>query len=162
MVERILSETGFDPTRLELELTESTLIGNVESAQAAMKRLKSLGVRLALDDFGTGYSSLQYLRRFPFDKLKIDRSFVLSIEKAADAAAIVHAVVSLGRGLGMKVTAEGVETADQHLFLRAAGVHFMQGYRFGKPMLAGEIAARIAVPGVYRSIEGDAVAALAS
>ncbi len=161
-VERVVSETGFDPKRLELELTESTLIGNVESAEAAMKRIKAFGVRLALDDFGTGYSSLQYLRRFPFDKLKIDRSFVQSIEKAADAAAIVHAVVSLGRGLGMKVTAEGVETPDQHLFLRAAGVHFMQGYRFGKPMAAGDITARIAVPGVYRSIEGDAAAALAS
>jgi diguanylate cyclase len=160
VIERIIRETGFDPARLELELTESTLIGNVESAQAAMNRLKSLGVRLALDDFGTGYSSLQYLRRFPFDKLKIDRSFVLSIEKGADGAAIVHAVVSLGRGLGMKVTAEGVETADQHLFLRAAGVHFMQGYRFGRPMPAADITARIAVPGVYRSIEGDAVAAL--
>jgi diguanylate cyclase (GGDEF)-like protein len=154
-VKRVLDETNFDPARLELELTESTLIGNVESAQAAMNRLKSLGVRLALDDFGTGYSSLQYLRRFPFDKLKIDRSFVLSIEKAADAAAIVHAVVSLGRGLGMKVTAEGVETADQHLFLRAAGVHFMQGYRFGKPQTAADILARIAVPGIYRTIEGD-------
>ena len=162
VVERILGETGFDPTRLELELTESTLIGNVESAESAMIRLKALGVRLALDDFGTGYSSLQYLRRFPFDKLKIDRSFVLSIEKTADAAAIVHAVVSLGRGLGMKVTAEGVETAEQHLFLRAAGVHFMQGYRFGKPMTAADITARLAVPGVYRSIEGDAIAALAS
>jgi diguanylate cyclase (GGDEF)-like protein len=160
VIERIIRETGFDPARLELELTESTLIGNVESAQAAMNRLKSLGVRLALDDFGTGYSSLQYLRRFPFDKLKIDRSFVLSIEKGADGAAIVHAVVSLGRGLGMKVTAEGVETADQHLFLRAAGVHFMQGFRFGKPMPAGDVTARIAVPGVYRSIENDAVAAL--
>jgi diguanylate cyclase (GGDEF)-like protein len=162
VVERILKEIGFDPGRLELELTESTLIGNVESAEAAMNRLKSLGIRLALDDFGTGYSSLQYLRRFPFDKLKIDRSFVLSIEKAADAAAIVHAVVSLGRGLGMKVTAEGVESADQHLFLRAAGVHFMQGYRFGKPMPAREINAILAVPGNYRSIDRDAVAALAS
>jgi diguanylate cyclase (GGDEF)-like protein len=162
VVERILGETGFEPARLELELTESTLIGNVDSAEAAMIRLKSLGVRLALDDFGTGYSSLQYLRRFPFDKLKIDRSFVLSIEKAADAAAIVHAVVSLGRGLGMKVTAEGVETADQHLFLRAAGVHFMQGYRFGRPMTTADIAVRLKAPGVYRSIEGDAVAALAS
>jgi EAL domain-containing protein (putative c-di-GMP-specific phosphodiesterase class I) len=100
-------------------------------------------VRLALDDFGTGYSSLLYLRRFPFDKLKIDRSFVSSIEKAADAAAIVHAVVSLGRGLGMKVTAEGVETADQQLFLRAAGVHCMQGYRFGKAVTPAEITARL-------------------
>jgi EAL domain-containing protein (putative c-di-GMP-specific phosphodiesterase class I) len=161
MVERILVETGFDPTRLELELTETTLLGNVESAEAAMRRLKALGVQLALDDFGTGYSSLLYLRRFPFDKLKIDRSFVLSIEKAPDAAAIVHAVVSLGRGLGMKVTAEGVETAEQHLFLRAAGVHYMQGYRFGRPTDSSEIAMRIAKPGVYRSIEGDAKAAIA-
>jgi diguanylate cyclase (GGDEF)-like protein len=143
VVERILNETGFDPKRLELEVTESTLIGNVDGAEAAMRRLKSLGVRLALDDFGTGYSSLQYLRRFPFDKLKIDRSFVHSIEKAADAAAIVHAVVSLGRGLGMKVTAEGVETADQQLFLRAAGVHSMQGYRFGRAVPAAEISERI-------------------
>jgi diguanylate cyclase len=160
-VERTLSETGFDPARLELELTESTLLGNLDNAEDAMRRLKALGVKLALDDFGTGYSSLLYLRRFPFDKLKIDKSFVLSIEKTADAAAIVHAVVSLGRGLGMKVTAEGVETAEQHLFLRAAGVHCMQGFRFGKPMPAGEIAARLATPGVYRSIEGDARAALA-
>ena len=133
VVERILAETGFDPTRLELEVTESTLLGNVDTAEIAMLRLKALGVRLALDDFGTGYSSLLYLRRFPFDKLKIDRSFVHSIEQAADAAAIVHAIVSLGRGLGMKVTAEGVETAEQQLFLRAAGVHSMQGYRFGRP-----------------------------
>jgi diguanylate cyclase (GGDEF)-like protein len=161
MVERILEETGFDPNRLELELTETTLLGNVESAEAAMLRLKALGVKLALDDFGTGYSSLLYLRRFPFDKLKIDRSFVHSIEKAADAAAIVHAVVSLGRGLGMKVTAEGVETAEQHLFLRAAGVHYMQGFRFGRPAGPAEIATRIATPGVYRSIEGDAKAAIA-
>jgi diguanylate cyclase (GGDEF)-like protein len=140
VVERTLAATGFDPARLELEVTESTLIGNVESARAAMMRLKALGVRLALDDFGTGYSSLQYLRRFPFDRLKIDHSFVRSIETTADAAAIVHAIVSLGRGLGMKVTAEGVETAEQQLFLRAAGVHAMQGYRFGRPVPVAEIA----------------------
>jgi diguanylate cyclase (GGDEF)-like protein len=143
LVERTLAETDFDPSRLELELTESVLIGNVDIAEAAMIRLKELGVRVALDDFGTGYSSLLYLRRFPFDKLKIDRSFIRSIEKAADAAAIVHAVVGLGRGLGMKVTAEGVETADQQLFLRAAGVHSMQGFRFGRPMTAAEITARL-------------------
>jgi EAL domain-containing protein (putative c-di-GMP-specific phosphodiesterase class I) len=150
VVERILAETGFEPTRLELEVTESTLLGNVDTAELAMFRLKALGVRLALDDFGTGYSSLLYLRRFPFDKLKIDRSFVLSIERAADAAAIVHAVVSLGRGLGMKVTAEGVETAEQHLFLRAAGVHSMQGYRFGRPGTAADISLRLAKPESFR------------
>ena len=150
VVERILAETGFDPTRLELEVTESTLLGNVDTAELAMFRLKALGVRLALDDFGTGYSSLLYLRRFPFDKLKIDRSFVNSIERAADAAAIVHAVVSLGRGLGMKVTAEGVETAEQHLFLRAAGIHCMQGYRFGRPGPAANISARLSEPGSFR------------
>jgi diguanylate cyclase (GGDEF)-like protein len=160
VVERTLTETQFDPARLELELTESVLLGNLETAEAGMQRLKALGVRLALDDFGTGYSSLLYLRRFPFDKLKIDRSFVLSIEKAADAAAIVHAVVSLGRGLGMKVTAEGVETADQQLFLRAAGVHSMQGYRFGKAVPAADITARLHASEPFQPLE--APAALAS
>ncbi|TMI98720.1 MAG: EAL domain-containing protein [Alphaproteobacteria bacterium] len=143
MVERILAETEFDPNRLELELTESTLLGNVEEAEKAMHRLKAQGVRFALDDFGTGYSSLLYLRSFPFDRIKIDRSFVRSIESAADAASIVHAIVSLGRGLGMKVTAEGVETAEQQLFLRAAGVHSMQGFRFGKPSPAAVISERL-------------------
>ncbi len=161
VVERILAETEFEPTRLELELTESTLLGNVDTAETAMLRLKALGVRLALDDFGTGYSSLLYLRRFPFDKLKIDHSFVRSIEKAADAAAIVHAVVSLGRGLGMKVTAEGVETAEQQLFLRAAGVHSMQGYRFGKPMPETEIGFRLSKPWTQRGNDRDTLAALA-
>jgi diguanylate cyclase len=143
VVARILAETGFPPERLELELTESTLVGNVEEAGTAMRELKALGVQFALDDFGTGYSSLLYLRTFPFDKLKIDRSFVRNIESAADSAAIVHAVVSLGRGLGMKVTAEGVETAEQHLFLRAAGVHSLQGFRFGRPGAALDITARL-------------------
>jgi diguanylate cyclase (GGDEF)-like protein len=161
MVERILAETEFDPTRLELEVTESTLLGNVETAELAMFRLKALGVRLALDDFGTGYSSLLYLRRFPFDKLKIDSSFVRSIEKAADAAAIVHAVVSLGRGLGMKVTAEGVETAEQHLFLRAAGVHSMQGYRFGRPAPAEAITRRLASPASFQVTDDESGIALA-
>ncbi len=161
VVERILHETDFDATRLELEVTESTLLGNVDTAELAMFRLKALGVRLALDDFGTGYSSLLYLRRFPFDKLKIDRSFVHSIERAADAAAIVHAVVSLGRGLGMKVTAEGVETAEQQLFLRAAGVHMMQGYRFGRPCTAAEINMRLSVPASFTIRDAPSDLALA-
>jgi diguanylate cyclase (GGDEF)-like protein len=162
VVERILKETDFDPNRLELELTESTLLGNLESAELSMLRLQAIGVRFALDDFGTGYSSLLYLRRFPFDKLKIDSSFVLSIEKAPDAAAIVHAVVSLGRGLGMKVTAEGVENAEQHLFLRAAGVHSMQGYRFGKPGPASDISKRLSAPEDYHLDSPDREVALAS
>ena len=162
VVERILKETDFDANRLELELTESTLLGNLDTAEQSMLRLKAIGVRFALDDFGTGYSSLLYLRRFPFDKLKIDSSFVRSIETAADAAAIVHAIVSLGRGLGMKVTAEGVENAEQHLFLRAAGVHSMQGYRFGRPGPAANIAARLASPDDYRVGRPDQEVALAS
>ena len=162
VVERILKETEFDPSRLEVELTEVTLLGNLESAELSMLRLKAIGVRFALDDFGTGYSSLLYLRRFPFDKLKIDSSFVLSIEKAPDAAAIVHAVVSLGRGLGMKVTAEGVENAEQHLFLRAAGVHSMQGYRFGRPGPASDISARLSSPEDYHLDSPDLEVALAS
>jgi diguanylate cyclase len=154
VVERILSATRLDASRLELEVTETTLLGNVEAAELAMRWLKALGVRLALDDFGTGYSSLLYLRRFPFDKLKIDSSFVRSIERAVDAAAIVHAVVSLGRGLGMLVTAEGVETADQQLFLRAAGVHSMQGYRFGRPGPAEALAQQLAT-GQFSSRAAD-------
>jgi diguanylate cyclase (GGDEF)-like protein len=162
VVERILKETEFDASRLELEITESTLLGNLDHAELSMLRLKAIGVRFALDDFGTGYSSLLYLRRFPFDKLKIDSSFVRAIETAPDAAAIVHAIVSLGRGLGMKVTAEGVETPEQHLFLRAAGVHTMQGYRFGRPGPASEIAARLAAPDDYRVGRPDQEVALAS
>ncbi len=162
VVERILQQTQFNASYLELELTESTLLGNLETAELSMLRLKAIGVRFALDDFGTGYSSMLYLRRFPFDKLKIDSSFVRSIEIAPDAAAIVHAVVSLGRGLGMRVTAEGVENAEQHLFLRAAGVHSMQGFRFGRPGSAADISARLAAPENYRIGSPDREIALAS
>jgi diguanylate cyclase len=119
-------------------------------------------LRFALDDFGTGYSSLLHLRRFPFDKLKIDSSFVRSIETAPDAAAIVDAVVSLGRGLGMRVTAEGVENAEQHLFLRAAGVHSIQGFRFGRPGPAADISARLRSPDDCRVGSPDEEVALAS
>jgi diguanylate cyclase (GGDEF)-like protein len=141
-VERIIKDAGCDPKLVELEITESTFLGSVDKAEQVILRLKALGVKLALDDFGTGYSSLLYLRRFPFDRLKIDHGFVHSIETAPDAAAIVHAVVSLSHGLNMKVTAEGVETAEQQMFLRAAGVQAMQGFRFGRPMLAADITQR--------------------
>jgi predicted signal transduction protein with EAL and GGDEF domain len=157
-VERILGETGFAPNRLELELTESTLLGNLESAELSMLRLKGVGVCFALDDFGTGYSSLLYLRRFPFDKLKIDSSFVRSIEKAADAAAIVRQSRSRARHEG---DGGSVETAEQHLFLRAAGVHSMQGFRFGRPVTAAEIDHRLAAPEAYPVTSPDQEIAVA-
>ena len=123
-----------------------------------MLRLKALGVRLALDDFGTGYSSLLYLRRFPFDKLKIDRASCAASRRPPTRRRSCMRSSSLGRGLGMKVTAEGVETAEQHLFLRAAGVHSMQGYRFGEPARADEISARHRRQARRAGIDGDAAA----
>jgi diguanylate cyclase (GGDEF)-like protein len=139
-VERIIAETGIDPSRLELELTESVVIEDVEATEAAMFELRTMGVRLALDDFGTSYSSLIYLRRFAFDKIKIDKSFLASLEETGENAIILHSVVHLGRALGLTVTAEGVETFEQHRFLQAVGAHELQGYLFSKPVTADEIA----------------------
>jgi predicted signal transduction protein with EAL and GGDEF domain len=143
-VARVLRETGLDPARLELEITEGVLLRDTEATVAELRALRALGVRVAIDDFGTGYSSLGYLRRFPFDKIKIDRAFVADLGRSADAAAIVRAVVGLGRGLGMRANAEGVETAEQAALLRAAGCGEVQGYHFGRPMPAAEFATLIA------------------
>ena len=103
-----------------------------------------MGVKIALDDFGVGYSSLSHLRLFPFDKLKIDRLFITSRSRDAESATVVHGVISIGRALGMKVVAEGVETETQMKFLKVAGVHAMQGYLTGKPMLVADLRARLA------------------
>ena len=103
-----------------------------------LRQLKDLGVRIAMDDFGTGYSSLGYLQKFPFDKIKIDKSFVSALETRADADAIVRAVVELGRSLGMLTCAEGVETAEQLTFLESEGCDEVQGYYFGRPMTASD------------------------
>ena len=135
-VARILEETGLDPRRLELELTESTFVGDFETTLRNMRSLKALGIRFALDDFGAGYSSLIYLRNFEFDRLKIDRGFVASLGRTEEAATILFAIVGLARALGMQVTAEGVETVEQYAFLRGAGVDAMQGLRFGAPIPA--------------------------
>lgn len=132
----ILRETGLPPRRLVLEITESAFIGNDTKSLKTLARLREIGVQIALDDFGTGYSSLGYLQRFHFDKLKVDQSFVTSLSESADAATILHAIVNLGRGLGLTVTAEGIETADQQRFLCAAGCHEIQGYLFSKPQPA--------------------------
>jgi diguanylate cyclase (GGDEF)-like protein len=138
-VVRTLRETGFDPTRLEIELTEGVVVEDADAAEAAMVELRDLGVNLALDDFGTGYSSLIYLRRFAFDKIKIDRSFLESMEATGESAILVHSIVHLGRALGLTVTAEGVETREQHRFLQALGCHQVQGFLFSKPVPPEEI-----------------------
>ena len=138
-VKRILQQTGLEPSRLELELTESVIVDDADGAENAMFDLRAIGVRLALDDFGTGYSSLIYLRRFAFDKIKIDKSFLESMEATGESAIIVHSVVHLGRSLGLTVVAEGVETAEQHRFLQALGAHELQGYMFSRPVPAAEI-----------------------
>ncbi|MGX1785293.1 putative bifunctional diguanylate cyclase/phosphodiesterase [Bosea sp. NPDC055332] len=136
---RILEETGFEPDRLELELTEGVVVEDADAAEAAMMDLRAHGVSLALDDFGTGYSSLIYLRRFAFDKIKIDRSFLEYMEATGESAILVHSVVHLGRALGLRVCAEGVETAEQHRFLQAIGCHELQGFLFSKGVPPDEI-----------------------
>ena len=141
-VEAVIGETGLPFNRVELEIVESALIENFDIAIASLNHLRALGVRIALDDFGTGFSSLTYLRKLPLDKLKIDKSFVDGTGMV-QSAAIIQAVVALARALGMKVTAEGVETEEQHRFLRACGCHYLQGYLFSKPLPASAITAKL-------------------
>jgi diguanylate cyclase (GGDEF)-like protein len=138
MVVLALKETGMDPRFLVLEVTESTAMYNIESAAYKMERLNRLGVHLAIDDLGTGYSSLSYLKTFPIHALKIDRSFMQNVVTDSNDAAIVTAIISMGKGLGLKVVAEGVETTAQLEFLRSLGCDEAQGYLFDKPMAAGE------------------------
>lgn len=129
-----LSDAGLPPSRLELEITESVLLTDNDTALATLHHIRSLGVRIAMDDFGTGYSSLSYLRLFPFDKIKIDQSFIRELGSSKDCAAIVKAVVDLGASLGIATTAEGVETSDQLSRVREQGCTEIQGYLFGKPL----------------------------
>jgi diguanylate cyclase len=131
--------SGFDLTRLELELTEGMIVEDEEKAELAINDLQEYGISLALDDFGTGYSSLIYLRRFSFDKIKIDRSFLEAMESTGESAILVHSVVHLGRALGLTVCAEGIETEEQQRFLQAVGCHELQGYLFSKPVVASKI-----------------------
>ena len=142
-----LAASGLPAARLEAEITESLLMEDDGATLAALHRLRAMGVRLAMDDFGTGYSSLGYLRRFPFDKLKIDQSFVREMQQTADCGAIVRAVAGLGATLGMTTTAEGVETEEQAASLEAAGCDEGQGYLFGRPKPAGEIVRDLGLAG---------------
>ncbi len=133
IVQRTLSETGLSADRLEIEITETALIRDPNRALQTLQKLKALGVNIAMDDFGTGYSSLSNLRAFPFDKIKIDRSFIQAVHTNPQAAAIVRAVLGLGRGLGLPVVAEGVETSEELRFLGLEGCTEAQGYLFGRP-----------------------------
>ena len=130
----ILDDTGLDPRRLELELTESVLMKHADATESILKALKSEGVQLAVDDFGTGYSSLSYLGRFPIDTIKIDQSFVRQITSASDQTNVVKAVIGMGRSLNLRVVAEGVETQGELAFLQAHHCDEAQGYYFGRPM----------------------------
>ncbi|MBB5708916.1 putative bifunctional diguanylate cyclase/phosphodiesterase [Sphingomonas xinjiangensis] len=131
---KTLTETGFPANRLEVEITESSLFDNLPLAQSIVGSLKNQGVRLALDDFGTGYSSLAHLRALPFDRIKIDKSFVMSLNESADSVAIVNAIVSLGESLHLPITAEGVEDAAIEERLRAMGCAKAQGWHYGRPL----------------------------
>jgi diguanylate cyclase (GGDEF)-like protein/PAS domain S-box-containing protein len=134
LVHSILLETGLTPGRLELEITEGVLIEDFDRGLGLLRRLKALGVRISMDDFGSGYSSLSYLQAFPFDKIKIDRAFVMNLGRNPQSAAIVRAVISLGHGLEMSIVAEGVETQEQLGFLANEGCDAVQGYLLGKPL----------------------------
>ena len=138
-VQAVLADTGFDPQRLEFELTETFLMQDSKSTVAVLGALKALGLTLALDDFGTGYSSLSYMKRFPIDTLKIDRSFVRNLTTDADDASIVSAGINMGRSLHMGVVAEGVETKEQLAFLRNHNCPEAQGYYFSWPLPPEEI-----------------------
>lgn len=132
-VARALQASGLDPSRLEIEITESLLISNTDAVIHTLRQIRDMGVSIAMDDFGTGYSSLSYLSLFPFDKIKIDKAFIQDLGKDASTDAIVTSIVGLGRSLDVTITAEGVETEEQAILLRAAGCDLVQGYLYGKP-----------------------------
>lgn len=141
IVARVLQRTGLAPERLELELTESTIFANRERSLQVLREIKALGVHIALDDFGTGYSSLDTLRTFPFDKIKLDRSFFGELAASPQATAIVRAVLALGKSLGIPVLAEGIETLDQLSLLTDEGCDEAQGYWFGRPAPLSQLVA---------------------
>ncbi len=144
MVERILCETGLAPSRLELEITEGLLMRNTDSTITILHRLREIGLRIAMDDFGTGYSSLSYLQSFPFDRIKVDRSFVSQLGSTTTAATVVRAVVEIAASRGMETTAEGVETEDQRQQLADLGCDQAQGYLLGRPVPIAQVASVIA------------------
>jgi diguanylate cyclase (GGDEF)-like protein/PAS domain S-box-containing protein len=152
MVTSALAEAGLPPQRLELEVTETALLDDSEATIQILHQLRALGVRVSLDDFGVGYSSLSYLRKFPFDRIKIDRSFVGTLGESPESVAIVRTIASLGSVLGVETTAEGVETIEQLDFVRECGCTAVQGYYFGKPCPAAEVGRAIETLNAVRRV----------
>jgi EAL domain-containing protein (putative c-di-GMP-specific phosphodiesterase class I) len=139
VVTTALKESRLPPRRLELEISETALLGSSVEYLPVLKKLKELGVAIALDDFGTGHSSLSQLTMFPFDKIKIDKTFIGNMTERTDCGAIIDATLTMAKRLGMATTAEGVETTEQLRLLRTAGVTSMQGYLFAQPVPAGHV-----------------------
>lgn len=156
---KLLVETGFPPSRLEVEITESSLFENLSLAQSIVGSLKNQGIRIALDDFGTGYSSLAHLRALPFDRIKIDRSFVSSMQTNSESAAIVRAISGLGESLNLPITAEGIEDQETEDYLNSLGSFKGQGWRYGKPLSVADARALLAeqdmLPGGQNVVPGS-------
>ncbi len=158
LVRSALAESGIEPSRLLLEVTEGVLIDNPDEMVKRIEALRALGARIALDDFGSGYSNLGYLQRFPFDKLKIDRSFVSALGRSSNGSVIIQAIVALGRALGVSVVVEGVETEEQRVLLRLAGCDEMQGFLFAKPAPAKVIDRLVRQPKSGRATRAERLA----
>jgi EAL domain-containing protein (putative c-di-GMP-specific phosphodiesterase class I) len=149
MVKEALDDAGMSPRRLELEVTEALLLEDAEGVRRILRSLQASGIQIALDDFGTGYSSLSYLHNFPFDRVKIDKSFVRDVDTRPRSASILRAVTSMAAALNMAVTAEGVETEAEHALLVAAGCTEMQGFMFSRPRPVAEIREMITTVGLF-------------
>ena len=159
-VERVLSETGLEPKCLKLEVTESSIMKDPETALGTLRRLKLMNIGLEIDDFGTGYSSLSYLQRLPFDTVKIDRSFIKELGAGAESSEIVRTIIELARSLEMEVVAEGVETQEQLQKVTTMGCDFVQGYYFAKPAGAlrtqASLVARDDLQRAFATLQGSA------
>ena len=153
-IARVLQDTGLDPATLQLEITESVLIDESQFTEDMLLKLKAMKIGLKIDDFGTGYSSLNYLRRLPFDTLKIDRSFLTGMAVSRESLAIVRTIISLAHNLGMAVVAEGVETIEQLTQLRSLGCYYGQGYYFSTPVNSKAAAVLLMSPDRVKSYEG--------
>jgi EAL domain-containing protein (putative c-di-GMP-specific phosphodiesterase class I) len=144
IIDRVLEERSIDPQLIDIEITESALMEDVDAAVAMLKRLKRRGIRVSVDDFGTGYSSLNYLKRFPVDTLKVDKTFTRDAARNADDHAIVRAIIALSRSLHLRVVAEGIETVEQLEVMRREGCDYVQGNLYGRPMAPAEVSQLIA------------------